>query len=287
MAILSNKKLKNALACLLMYVSILPAHAQEQKSIYQLLYVYEGTIQNNKNTVLQVGKYYTEDTKITLNAKKAIFYDTTRQELATVVYQKKEALPLKNTALPVRIEGFRCCVTGFTSFVTHHLKPYPILYEDVILPLSGTDEQKYTPQKIAYKFWNIHENKFQMKLAPMIYSSGAYAVELYKIVESIQKIQPQNTIEPFFFYQYDKSNPEPSTLIKERALVIIYAPTLKAQMAEFVKVLQKKYPKPEKPDKEIMLLLLSDFVHELYGYPDELYFKKWLKEHFSLDLFWE
>ena len=31
---------------------------------------------------------------------------------------------------------------------------------------------------------------------------------------------------------------------------------------------------------------ISNFIYEICGYPDELHLRRWLKEHFKLDLSW-
>jgi hypothetical protein len=99
----------------------------------------------------------------------------------------------------------------------------------------------------------------------------------------MMSIENKDVLEPFFFYAYDSQNINNHKLIGERSLQIIDAEQLKAQIALFVKILQTRYSKPNKESKEQILALLSDFVHEISGYPDEVHFKKWLKEHFNLD----
>lgn len=268
---------------LFFFATCLPIFANAQ-SVYQLLYVQEGTIQAN-NTPLKVGKYYKADLKVKLQAKRAIFYDTIQQELATVVHDRIEELG--KLSFPVRIEGFKCCVSGFASFLAHHLKPYPILYPNTILHLEGADEMKYLPHKLAYKFWDTQEKRFRMKFAPIQFTDkGGKAIELFKIIETLQAIQQNDIMEPFFFYKYDEKDANNTTLIKERSLKIIDTEELKLQIGAWVEILRKKYPQPTKANKEQMLSLLSDFVHEICGYPDEFHFKKWLKEHFNLDLYW-
>lgn len=264
----------------------LPAHAQ---SVYQLMYVHEGTIETMRNVPLQEGKYYAEDAEVRLKAKKAIFYDTTLHELATVIHQDTKGMLLRKLALPIKVEGFKCCVTGFTSFIAHHLKPYPVLYPDMVLELSEADEMKFRPHTLAYKFWDTTEKTFKTRTAVISQKEdGKKVVELHKIIHFIQTINKKDIIEPFFFYKYNK-DAEPdkkATLIKERALQIINTEELKNQIRLLVKILKARFPAPQKPEKEYILSLLSDFVYELCGYPDEIYFKKWLKEHFKLDLAW-
>jgi hypothetical protein len=261
-------------------LTTLPTYGQ---SVYQLLYA-EGNIKQ-KDKQLELAKYYDEKTIVQLEGKKAIFYDTTLQEIATI--RSNRQATMKELAVPVRIQAFKCCVSGFTSFLAHHKKPYPVLYPDVVLPLGDADERLFLPQELAYKFWDTKDNKFRMRIAPLAtLKDGTKVIELHKIINFMQNIQTVNVLEPFFFYKYDSktaAKTEP-VLIKERSLEIIDAEQLKNQIAIWVNIVKKKFTKPNKNQKELMLTLLSDFVHEICGYPDEYNFKKWLKEYCQIEL---
>lgn len=255
------------------------------QSVYQFLYV-EGDI-HTKNQPLKVAQYYAEDTKVKLAGKLAIFYDTVKKELGTILNNDRSDA-IANLRIPVRVQGFKCCVSGFTSFIAHNKRPYPVFYPDTELALSPSDEMKLMPSlQLTYKYWDTREKKFRMRSAPMNHSYRK--VRLYEIIDYLQSIDgDKDLLEPFFFYAYDKnkSASDATTLIGERSLHIIRTNLLKTQITPFVAILQKRFPDPDKEAKEMMLSLLSDFVHELSGYPDEHYFKRWLKEHCGLDISW-
>lgn len=265
---------------LILFVGLcfLASMAQAQ-SVYQLLYVQESIKTNNKT--LEIGRYYHENTVVEMAGKLAILYDTTKKELASIRTDRPDAIA--KLRIPVRVEGYKCCVSPFTSFFAHNKRPYPVLYPNTIFELTNTDALKFpAPLQLAYQFWDTKEKKFRMRLAPLE-GKDKNMLNVGKIVEYMMSIENKDVLEPFFFYAYDSQDIKNHKLIGERSLQIIDAEQLKAQIAPFVKILQTRYSKPDKESKEQILALLSDFVHEISGYPDEVHFKKWLKEHFNLD----
>ncbi len=266
----------------LLFIGYLFASSSYAQSVYQLLYV-QGTIQT-EGKMLIPAQYYTEKTVVKLAGKLAIFYDTLKKELGTILNDRQDEIG--KLRIPVRVTGFKCCVSSFTSFLAHHKRPYPVFYPATILSFEPSDELKIPLNaSLAYQFWDINEHKFRLRSLPIIRedANGKSWIALHKAIEHIQTIDKRNLLEPFFFYTVatDKTPPK---LLAERSIQIMDTAELKAQIAIWVSLLKQKYPKPNKEAKEIMLSLLSDFVYELCGYPDEYNFKRWLKENFALDL---
>lgn len=252
---------------------------------FHLVYLDGELLDIGEKKYVNVGDSLLADSKVKLNGKLAVFFDTSGSIMRSLRIENNQSNEILVKGLSgIRGQTPKCCFSSFTYFKMNLEKPFPIINKATLLSFTADDAKKFFTPQIGLGFESEVNGQMDFKAFPM--DDTGKKILLYKAIQYIFQNKQDSLIKDFTIYPYKKAK-EPVKFNKPlitRDLILVNPTNLKEKLNPSVQFFKNRFSNLDKENKELILDCMSRLIYELYGFPDEENLMLWLMNNFQLDL---